>query len=248
MNRTMCDEADRRRMLARLAESRRGAVRVPRSRGPGGCCSTAGRVCSPGCERATAERLARGRRDRHHALPPRPLGRPRPVGLGNMWGLGRDTKRPSSGCRPAGARSSAAFGDALRDAGHVRARLRAAGVRRGGAVHGGGPRGDAAAASALHGADVRVPRLERRRGRSPIQATRARARSSPTLASDVDLFLCEATLERRRLGRRAARPSLGRRGDRGVRGLGRQEARSSRTAPRSSPLATASSRPKTASN
>src|SRR3990170_8522140 len=78
---------ERHRLLSGLAEPRQRALGLhargrrqprlarlrPRSPGP-----PAGDVA-----------LARARRDRHHALPPRPLGRPRPVAiLGAVWLLG----------------------------------------------------------------------------------------------------------------------------------------------------------------
>ena len=59
---------------------------------------------APALERC--ERLARDRRDRHLPLPPRSLGRPRSVGLGDDVGPRAGTTRsPSSGSRPAAARS-----------------------------------------------------------------------------------------------------------------------------------------------
>ena len=55
---------------------------------------------------------------------------------------------------------------------------------------------DAASPAALHGADVRLPCLEQRRGLSPTRATPVPSERLAELAEGVDLFLCEATLER----------------------------------------------------
>src|SRR3954452_22388154 len=72
-------EVDRSRLLAGVAEPGRRAVGLPR-RGPR---PAAARLRSRRA-RATPQRhrLAGGRRDRDHALAPRPLGRSRALGLG----------------------------------------------------------------------------------------------------------------------------------------------------------------------
>ncbi len=82
------------------------------------------------------------------------------------WVWGADVG-PRAGVRAAGAlapagraRGAGRVRHALRDAGHVPSRLRAEGVRRGRGVRGGGPHARRDSPAALHGADVRIPRLE----------------------------------------------------------------------------------------
>src|SRR3954467_14432010 len=73
-------EADRRWLLARLAEPRRSAVRLPRrgARPAPARLRDGGPVEAPRARRG----LAADRRDRDLPLAPRPLGRPRPVDVG----------------------------------------------------------------------------------------------------------------------------------------------------------------------
>ena len=79
---------------------------------------------------------------------------------GTMWGLGRDYAKPELWLPPGGIEELAAFGIRFGTPGHVQPRVRAEGVHRGRGVRGGGAEARADPASALHGADVRVPRLE----------------------------------------------------------------------------------------
>src|SRR3954453_11962181 len=153
-------EVDRSRLLAGVAEPRWRAVRLPR-RGTG---APAPRL-RPRRARAAApgRGLAGGGRDRDHALAPRPLGRPRALGLG------RDV-RPRRGPAAAGALDPAGgLGHAGRDllAGrpdaHVLGRLRGARVRRRRAVPRGGLRRRGPAGRALRPARLRLPRLGERR-------------------------------------------------------------------------------------
>ncbi len=116
------------------------------------------------------------------ALPPRPLGRPRALGLGADVG-------PRTGVRAAGAlaparraRGAGRVRDPLRDARHVPSRLRAEGVRRGRGVRGGRAQARSDSPPALHGADVRIPRLEQHADAGVLGRLRARAndcRGSP---------------------------------------------------------------------
>ena len=66
--------------------------------------------CGPGVARPAARagrRLAARRRDRDHALAPRPLGRSRALGLGQPGRAGHGkAAAPSSGCRPRAASGS----------------------------------------------------------------------------------------------------------------------------------------------
>src|SRR5579864_5726546 len=73
--------ADRRWLVPRLAERRWGPIRLPRRgrRAPAPARLRAGR---PRAAARTGRPLARRRRDRDHPLAPRPLGRPRALGVG----------------------------------------------------------------------------------------------------------------------------------------------------------------------
>ena len=157
-----------------MAESWGRAVRIFAGRArPPAARLRARSARAPALERC--ERLARGRRDRHLALPPRSLGRSRSVGLGDDVG-------PRAGAREARAlaptrrsRGAGRVRHALRDARHVHPRVRAEGVRGRRGVRGGRAQARRDQAPALHGADVRLPRLEHARGRLPTRATRGRA-------------------------------------------------------------------------
>ena len=71
--------APRRRLLSRLAQPGRRPVGLSRRGGrPPAAARLRARACSAP---AAARAVAAPRRDRHHPLPPRPLGRPRAVGL-----------------------------------------------------------------------------------------------------------------------------------------------------------------------
>ena len=125
-------------------------------------------------------RLAARRRRRDHALPPRPLGRPRAVDLRRELRAGprhpeagalAAARRAASGCAPYGSQMSFDGADRRR---LRRARVR--GRRRRSAAAGFDV--VAAAARPLLGADVRAARVEPHAARSRTRATRARARSS----------------------------------------------------------------------
>ena len=97
---------DRHRLVAGMAEPGERPLRV-HARGrrePRAARLRAGSARST----ARAEHVAGGRRDRDHALAPRPLGRPRALGLGHVLPLG---ERPGDrsrrcGCSPAAPSSS----------------------------------------------------------------------------------------------------------------------------------------------
>ena len=165
--------------------------------------------CGPGVLARLRERdgWPERRRDRDHALPPRPLGRPRAVGVGHDLPRAAATRRRAAAALgPAGRdRAARAVRLAARLPRHVRARLRrctstrrtsrsrppAHGRRRTRVPH---YRLDAYAFRVTDG--VRDARLLRRLG------AERRARRA---ARDADLFVCEATLAPRRARRRAAR-------------------------------------------
>ena len=102
----------RHRLLPRLAQSGRRPLGLP-ARAP------TGRLlvdCGPGRSRAAAPagRLAARRCDRDHAFPPRPLGRPRAVGVGRHVPVRRgrrSTIAPSSGCTRVAGTCSRTFGE-----------------------------------------------------------------------------------------------------------------------------------------
>ncbi len=142
--------------------------------------------------------MAEHRRDRDHALPPRPLGRPRPVGLGQL--LPRRRTARSRGrqlwVQPGGARVPRRARGAPRLPRHVRAHVpssrstgRTTPFSTGALVR------DADAGAALHARDVRLPRRE------PSRVLTYSGDSAPSdelveAARDADLFVCEATLLR----------------------------------------------------
>ena len=103
---------DRHRLVAGLAEPRQRALglhargrrqpRPPRLR--------AGRARSP----ARDGEVAVGRRDRDHALPPRPLGRPRPLGLGHLLlATNGPVQRPALWVQPGGKEFLTGLGERL---------------------------------------------------------------------------------------------------------------------------------------
>ena len=191
-------EIHRHRLLARLAEPRRCPFRLPRRAalsdgllvdcGPG--------VLSHGCGSETAGRTSTRSRS------PTSIST---TGATSCRGSGarctapaasRSTSDPSSGCTPEDgtcwSSSVSASGSGTCSTGCSRSRstsprqpFTAAGFRD-------RPR----PAAALHARDVRLPDLGRRLRRSPTPATAARASRLVDLARDVDLFVCEATLDR----------------------------------------------------
>ena len=189
--------------------------------------------------------MADAGRDRDHALPPRPLGRPRPVGLGKLlppWSRRRPARALglSRGTRvPRGARL------ATRVPGHVRPDVQGLGVRRRDAVHGRGARGAPGATAALSARDLRIPGLERhghprvhRRHRPERADRRARAGRRPVRLRGH---------ARDGSGRRrAAGPSERRRGARRLPRLRRQATAAHAPPVASSRSRTASSSPTTA--
>src|SRR5262249_44017700 len=85
--------ADRRWLLTCLPEPPRGARRLPRrGRRPPHPARLRARCARPAAR--AGRRLAPGERGRHHALAPRPLGRPRAMGLGQPR---RARARPAAG-------------------------------------------------------------------------------------------------------------------------------------------------------
>src|SRR5262245_30558528 len=152
---------DRHRLLAGMAEPGERTLRIhARSRREPGAPRLRARRPRP----APRERpLAGGRRDRDHALPPRPLGRPRPLGLGKLLPL---VERAHSEAGVVGAAGRRGVSGRARRAtwvpGHVRAHVRAVGVRARPAVRDRQPGRDADARPALHAADLRLPRAGER--------------------------------------------------------------------------------------
>ncbi len=111
-----------------------------------------------------------------------------------MFGLGRETGRPSSGCRRAASRSSRHFGERFGTPTMFEQtfRLREYAGREPFATAGG-----------FEVTPVRVPhytletyalRVTNGAGRSPTRATRRPSDALAEVARDADLFLCEATL------------------------------------------------------
>src|SRR6266545_3716432 len=179
-------EVDRRRALAQPREHAGTAVRIPRGRlGHGAARLRSRRARAVARERAVAAR----RRDRDHALPPRPLGRPRAVGVGLDVPRGARRRTTPRGAVGAARRSRAARGlrHAARLPRHVRARLRRPRVHAGSPVLRGGARGRLEA-HALRVAD----------GAKTIAYSGDSGPSAALVecARDADLFVCEATLLR----------------------------------------------------
>ena len=141
--------------------------------------------------------VAGRRRDRDHALPPRPLGRPRAVGVGQLLPV---VERPGAAPGALGATGRRRVPHRSRRAarlpGHVRARVQAGRVRTQRAVHDGRAVRDPGARPALHASRRTRSGSRTRPACSPTRATPRRARSSSTAARDADLFVCEATLLR----------------------------------------------------
>ena len=183
-------EADRRGLEPRVAEPRRRAIRLPR-RGAG----PAPARLRPGRARTAREherRLAARRLDRHHALAPRPLGRPRAVGLGEH-GRARQGEgaAPSSGSRLRVARASATSERASAGRTCSRRRSTCATTRR--PSRSGPRRGSRCSRSAC-----RTTRCARTACGSRTASTRSRTRATPArtsgsteVARDADLFVCE---------------------------------------------------------
>src|SRR6266480_2509492 len=107
-----------------MAESWGRAVRIfaRRARPPAARLRTRS-AGAPTLERR--ERLARDRRDRHLALPPRSLGRPRSVGLGNDVGPRAGTREARAMAPARRPRGAGRVRHALWDARHVHPGLRA---------------------------------------------------------------------------------------------------------------------------
>src|SRR6266567_2644342 len=126
-------ETDRRGLLAGVAESRRGAIRLPdRRAGPRPARLRTRRARAPA--RDGLERLAPRRRRRRHALASRPLGRSRPLGLGDDGRPRAERRAARALAAAAGPQPAAAVRAPPRLGGHVRDHLPAPGLRGGGAV------------------------------------------------------------------------------------------------------------------
>ena len=139
--------------------------------------------------------MAARRRGRDHALPSRPLGRPRPVGLGRdvpcRRRLHRRAARALGARRAARGCSSGSASDRLQDMFD-----RVFTVREYAAE-------EPFRAAGIEVTPVRLPhyrlqtygfRLAANGRRSPTRATAGRASALAELARDADLFVCEATL------------------------------------------------------
>ena len=199
----------------------RRAVRLSRrGRGP------AAPRLRPRRARAPAQgrrRLAARRRRRDHALPPRPLGRPRAVDLRRELRPGtRGPSRPSSGCRPAERTRLRRYGEQMSFAGQIDGAFSVREYEDGEPFRAAGFDVTAAAARALLRADLRPARqqpqqharvLRRHRPEPRPRRARARRRRLP-LRGDAA----------RARARRARPPERGR-GGRGVPGVGRAPAR-----------------------
>ena len=193
------------RLLARLAQPRRGLFRIPR-RGPFAARLRPRRAR----EVAPAAALADGRGDRDHASPPRPLGRPRPVGLGRPL-RSRRVAAEAEAVAAAGRKGAApARPVGARQRGHVRPCLRGLRVRGSRAVHRRGrPRGHRGPGRPLRDPGLRLPRqgrprpclLRRQRAVGRARGDRARRRPAP-LRGDA---------RERRLRRARSRSPLARR-------------------------------------
>ena len=157
--------------------------------------------------------MAAGRRDRDHALPPRPLGRPRPVGLGqHVPRAERESCRTPGAVGVRGRPRISSSSAAARLPGHVRAELRHDRVPS---------RGRRSRPAGFEVTAVRLPhytletygfRVERDGVTLAYSGDSAPSGRLVELARDADLFVCEATLLARRARRPAARPPLARRG------------------------------------
>src|SRR3990170_3858182 len=202
------------RLLPRLAEPRQRPVRLP-PRGPGG--SPPRR--RPRRPRPPARARARGGRRRHHALPPRPLRRHRPVGVvhGLLAADPRDAARAVAS--PGGDRGARRLRRLLGRAVDVGEDLHPARVRGGTPLRGGRLRDRGRPAAALRHAGLRLPRLLEREDPRLLRRLRARARARRARARRRPLPRRGDALARRQ-GRRAARTPLGRGGARGGRRAG----------------------------
>ena len=206
-------EAEGDRQFPGLAEPRRGAFRVPARVAigrppPAGL--RAGRAPPP----PRGGGVAAGACNRDHALPPRPLGRPRAVGLGEH--VPRDERQGAAAADALGVRRRPGAPRAARVPtglpGHVRAP-----VRRDASIAARSRSRRPGSRCCLCG--YRTTRWRRTGSASAATASRWRTRATPgrasrlaELARDADLFVCEATLLTRRGRRLPARPPLARRG------------------------------------
>ena len=205
--------------------------------------STAGRASSVA---ARARRVAGRRRHRDHPLPPRPLGRPRALGLGQLLSrLGAARSAPALWVQPGGARSSHRSGAArLPDMFERTFDLAEYAPNT------------PFATGKLTVTPTRVPHYTLETYAFRVQANGAvltySGDSAPSdelveaAARDADLFVCEATLLRGELDGEP-RASLARRGGRGIRGF-RAKRLLVTHRPRSCPGPTGSSSPTTASS
>src|SRR5215218_1038804 len=111
------------RLVPRLAEPRRGLLRLPR-RGP-----VAARL-RPWSAReiARAGTMADRRGDRDHPPPPRPLGRSHPVGLGRSLRSGGAAPEAEALAAAREPRAAPAGAEGARERGHVRQSVRGHGV------------------------------------------------------------------------------------------------------------------------
>src|SRR5262245_51965953 len=146
---------DRYRLLAGMAKPGKRAFRLSRRR-PG---APPPRL-RPRRPRPAARdgELAERRRDRDYALAPRPLGRPRPLGLGELLPLVERPRPEARALGPAGRRRVPRRPRrAHRVPGHVRARVPPPRVRAERAVLDGRAHRHPGARAALHARDVRLP-------------------------------------------------------------------------------------------
>ena len=223
------------------SSARRPPGRTPAAPHPG-YSSGDGRLlldCGPGVLARLREHedVAERRRDRDHPLPPRPLGRPRPLGLGSAYGPGRDL--PAAGA-VAPARRPRAAAAARRRLGRAACSRRASTSREyeaRTAVRGRRVRVTPLRVAALHARDVRLPGRRRTERRSAYSGDAGPCEALVDAARDADLFVCEATLDARRAGRDSRgppRPPTRRSTPSAASGAGDC---CSRTGPPSSPLA-----------
>ena len=191
-------ETDRDRVLAGLAEPRRGPIGVSRRVGAVAAprLRTGCPLPSPRADGRLAGGLARARLDRDHALPSRPLGRSRPVGLG-LDPRQRARRKP----RPARA-----LGAPEREDSDSRSSAPSSASPTCSSASSGSPSTRPASRSRRPGTRSRRPGCLTTRSSPTASASRRTARRSPTratrrpaehlsdLARDADLFVCEATL------------------------------------------------------